>query len=787
MESKFKDVCIDFLIKFRYLLALFSLVLTGLLAFPAQNLFFEADYNIYFEDDEPHLLAHEEMQDIYTKSDNIAIIIKPENKDVFTKRNLSIIHEITELSWQTPYVIRVDSISNFQHTSADDDDLIVEDFVLDPKQLDTKRIEYIKAAALNEKSLVNRLVSENGATTIISVTVELPPSVDRSAELSVQAEQRLLRDVAEPEIVSFHRQILADYQQRYPDLEMHLGGVPVMTNTFSESALKDASTLTPLMYGVIILLLAVFLKSIGSVVGTVLLIACASSVGVASAAWFGYALNMVNITAPTIILTIAVCDSVHILVIYLRGLSAQLTPVEAMKESLRLNFQPIILTSITTAVGFLTLNFSISPPFQSFGNMTAVGVLWAMLLSFTLLPAVTILLVRKRKVASLKKVDFLQKYSRFIVCHHKAVFIFTILVAGVLIAFIPKNVIDDDPISYFKPGVDFRDASDFLIENLPGVKDVNFSVSCDTPGCINGVDFLNKISQFEAWLSAMPEVVYVSSYTDVVKRLNRSMNRDDQGFYKIPDNSDLSAQYNLLYEMSLPYGLDLNNQINIDKSAVRIAVLAERLTTGELIRLEERGREWLQKNYSSNVTPGASVSLMFAHLGVKNINSMLLGGIFAIIGVTLTILIAMRSLRYALISMIPNSIPALMAFGAWGLLVSQINMAVAGVFSISLGILVDDTVHFITKYRDGRFNRGLSPEEAIHHAFSRVGSALIITTIVLMVGFGMLLLSDFNLNSMMGLLTAITIGIALIFDFLILPSLLMMLDKDDKPKTELSL
>ena len=781
MESKLQDKCIDCLLRYRYLLAFLSLLITVLLSIPAQTIYFESDYKIYFEDDEPHLLAYAHIQETYTRSDNLTIIIQPDDKNVFTKETLAIVHEITESAWQTPYAIRVDSITNYQHTSAEEDDLVVEDFVLDPLLLDARRISYIQSVALNEKSLVNRLVAEDGATTMINITLELPPSADENAEPSIQKAQRDTRFNSYPEVVEFNRKLVENFQQNYPGLEMHIGGVATITNSFNESSVRDLSTLVPIMYGLIILLLAIFLRSAGSIVGTLLVIGCATAVGVASAAWLGYALNTVNIIAPTIILTIAVCDSVHVLLTYLRGLSKQLPPIEAMRESLRLNFQPIILTSVTTAVGFLTLNFSISPPFQSFGNMTACGVIWAMVLSFTLLPAVTILLVRKRR-ESKRKTDLIEQYAHFVVKYYKPVFVSTILVAVSIMAFIPLNVIDDDPPSYFKPGVPIRDTTEFMIENLPGIKDVDFSVDCGAPGCINDVNFLNKMNEFGNWLSAVPKVVYVSSYVDVIKRLNRSMNRDESDFYRIPAESELSAQYNLLYEMSLPYGLDLNNQINIDKSAIRVSVLAEQMTTDDLINLEELGRQWLQKNYSSAVTPGASVSLMFAHLGVKNIKSMLLGGLFAIIGVTLTILIAMRSFRYAFISMIPNSIPAFMAFGVWGLLVGQVNMAVAGVFSISLGILVDDTVHFITKYRRGRLVKGLSPEESIHYAFANVGSALLVTTIVLVIGFSMLVMSDFNLNSMMGLLTAITIGIALVFDFLILPPLLMMLDKDDKLK-----
>jgi len=171
---------------------------------------------------------------------------------------------------------------------------------------------------------------------------------------------------------------------------------------------------------------------------------------------------------------------------------------------------------------------------------------------------------------------------------------------------------------------------------------------------------------------------------------------------------------------------------------------------------------------------------MFSHIGEKNIRSMLWGGVIAIIGVTLTILIALRSFRYAAISMIPNAIPAFMAFGLWGLMVGTVNMAVAAVFSISLGILVDDTVHFISKYRRAREVKLLSPEDSIVYAFENVGTALIITTIALSMGFALLSTSDFNLNGMSGLLTMITIIIALIFDFLILPPILMFFDKKDQ-------
>jgi len=776
-----EKILIDILIRFRYVLALLSIVITALIAAGGKNLYFESDYKIFFEKDEPQLVAHEVMQETYTKTDNLAIMLRPNDGDIFDERILTMIYEITEQAWQTPYVMRVDSITNFQHTAADGDDLLVEDIVLDPESLTADKIANIREIVLAEKQLVSRLISKDGTTSMINITLELPPEVDLDADFATQAEQRSKRDASHPEVVNFGRELVTQYQQKYTDIEMHLGGVSVITNSFTESGLKDSKTLVPAMYLIILLALAVFLRSVGCIFSSLLVIGCATLAAFGAGGWFGFPLNTVNSTTPVIVLTIAVCDAVHLLSVYLQNLSKQLSPIDAMRESLRLNLQPIILTSVTTAVGFLTLNFSISPPFTQLGNMTAVGVLWAMVLTFTLLPAVTMLLVRKRELRSDQK-NYFTGYADFVIKYRGRVLIATLAVAAVTVSFIQLNILDDDPITYFKRGVPFREASEFNIKNLPAVKDITFSIECGASSCISDPTFLSMLDDFGNYVESQPGVTHVSTYVDVIKRLSRSMNRDDQSFYKIPGQADLSAQYNLMYEMSLPYGLDLNNQLNLDKSATKIHIFTDHVTNKELIALAGRAHSWLLEHHNEDVAPGSSVSLMFAHIGQNNIRSMLIGGVFAIIGVTLTILIALRSFKYALISLIPNSVPAFMAFGVWGLLVGQVNMAVAMVFSISLGILVDDTVHFISKYRRARLTKGFTPEQSIHYAFDNVGNALVITTIVLTIGFGLLITSDFNLNAMSGSLTAITIVIALIFDFLVLPPILMMVDRDSQLK-----
>ena len=782
MSNTFEQKLVNFLISFRNPLGLLSMVVTAVIALGAQDLYFEADYKVYFENDDPQLVMHESVEDIYTSSDNIAIVLRPDEGDIFNKEMLALVFELSERLWQTPYVIRVDSITNFQHTVADADDLLVEDMVLEPETLSAEKIEQVRKAVMAEKQLFKRLISADGATSMLNVNLELPPEADAGADEATLIQQRKLKDASYVEVAQFGRELLKEYRERYPQVTFHMSGVTVITDAFNEVGQRDAESLVPIMYLLILIALAVFLRSIGGVLATMVVIAGASIAGIGSAGWFGYSLNTVNVITPTIVLTIAVCDAVHLMSIYLRGLHRGLDRLEAMRESLRLNLQPIALTSITTAIGFLTLNFSISPPFNEFGNMSAFGVMWAMVLTFCLLPAFGTLLVRKRKPRT-QSGDLLSAYANWVIKHYRRALLTSIIAAVVLVCMMPLNVVNDDTITYFKPGLEFRQSMDFSSKHLPGVNDVNVGLDCGSPSCVNDPDFLRMLDDFRNWAMTQTEIVQVSTYSDVVKRLNRSMNGDDQSYYKVPESSELAAQYNLMYEMSLPYGLDLNNQLNLDKSATKVSMLVDRVTSSELIEFSERAHAWLRSNYRDDVSPMSGVSLMFASIGEKNIRSMLIGAVYAILGITLTILVALRSSRYAAISLIPNAVPALMAIGVWGLLVGTVNLAAAAVFSVSLGILVDDTVHFISKYRRAREVKGLLPEDAIRYAFDNVGDALIITTFVLCIGFAVLAISDFVLNSTIGTLTAMTIFIALIFDFLILPPLLIIFDKDPVPQT----
>ena len=173
---------------------------------------------------------------------------------------------------------------------------------------------------------------------------------------------------------------------------------------------------------------------------------------------------------------------------------------------------------------------------------------------------------------------------------------------------------------------------------------------------------------------------------------------------------------------------------------------------------------------------GASPTIMFAHIGMKNIISMISGTTIALFLISLILVFALKSWRYGLLSLIPNLVPAGMAFGIWALVSGEIGLALSVVTAMTLGIVVDDTIHFLSKYLRARREKGLGAEDAVRYAFSTVGVALWVTSVALVAGFLVLATSSFKLNSGMGLLTAIVIAIALIVDFLLLPPLLIKFD-----------
>ena len=345
-----------------------------------------------------------------------------------------------------------------------------------------------------------------------------------------------------------------------------------------------------------------------------------------------------------------------------------------------------------------------------------------------------------------------------------------------LISGIPRNELTDNWTRYFDERYELRRSTDFVIDNLGGLDLLEYSMDAGRDDGITDLAYLRTVEAFAEWYREQPEVTNVQAFTDIMKRLNRNMHGDDPAFHRLPDTRELAAQYLLLYELSLPEGADLNDRINMAKSATRMTVMARDMSTRALRRLDDRAQAWLQTNLPGVTSQASGISMVFAYITERNIYSMLQGTMIAMTLISLILVLAFRSVRLGLVSLVPNFIPAAMSFGLWGYLVGYVGLPSAIVVAIVLGIVVDDTIHFLSKYLKAR-REGFPAPEAVRASFNTVGQALWTTTAVLAAGFLVFSSSGFEPSWALGMLVAITIVFALVADFLLLPTLLIAMDR----------
>lgn len=755
----------DWMMRYRGALAVVALLLLVVTAAGLPQLREENNYKQFFDADDPLLVAHEAMEEAYTRSDSTSILLGTrDGSSLLNARHLELIEEITAQMWSFPYSLRVDSITNFQHSEADGDDLSTYAMFEGASELSAAELQRRAALALADPMLRDAMISADGSSTAIRTRLNLPTDDIQQAG-----------DVTE-EVVLRMRAIVNALAAEWPELEWHVLGLPQVDYAFKESMDRDMRTLVPLMFAVICLFCGFLLRSLRATLAVVAVIIVTVPASMGMAGWLGLPLNEVSSAAPVIILTLCVCDAVHVLVSFLKARTRGEPRLDAAAHALRINLQPVFLTTLTTVVGFLSLNFSDAPPFRDLGNITAIGVVAAWLFTMLLMPWIMAHLPQTaRPVRELG----LSQLARGVLRYRQVLLWGMGGVAVVVIAMAPRNVLTDSTYQYFDEGVPIRDAAEFVEQRLTGFDNINYSLPAAGPGGISDPVYLERVEAFANWYREQQYVVHVAAISDVFKKLNRNMHGEDPAWYRLPDEADLAAQYLLLYEFSLPFGLDLNTQVNFDKSASKFVVTLRGVKAKQILEVEAAADAWLAANWpeAAVLATGTGVSVMFGHIGQNNIRSMLLGSLLALLGISLTMMLALRSWRLGLVSLLPNALPALMALGVWGALVAEVNLAVAAIFSITLGIVVDDTVHFLSKYQRARVEDGADADTAVIYAFETVGAALLVTTLALAAGFGILALSNFQVNALTGLLTALTISIALIYDLLFLPPLLTRLDR----------
>ena len=369
------------IVKRKWLALLVGLLFTIFWIGGLSGLSMNPDNRIFFSKDNPQLLALETLEKTYSRDDNVYLVLAPKDKDVFSASTLEAVREMTERLWQTPFSSRVDSISNFQWTRSDEDDVIISDLV-EEGEISKEIANNAKEVALAEPLIKNLLVDSEGLVTGINVNIIMPEDPIASGGATI-------------EIMKFIRDEQARFAEKWPEIDLYVsGGVP-LTLAFTEVSMSDIGTLLPITLLVIFIIAGVALRAVSAAFLTAL-IAILAVIGMMGAAgYMGVIINAVTSNAPLMLLILSIAHCVHIINTQRLQMRAGVEKKEAIIESMRVNLKPVFITSATTAVGFLSMHFSDSPPFRELGYMLAAGNLIAFVNAALVLPALLAILPAK--------------------------------------------------------------------------------------------------------------------------------------------------------------------------------------------------------------------------------------------------------------------------------------------------------------------------------------------------------------------------------------------------------
>ena len=751
------------LIKYRYLSIGLVIIVVCLLATGLTKLTFNPDLETYFPEGHPAVIRYNEIDDMFIPTDNLIIAVHSNEGTLFNGDSLKVIEELTRKSWTIPYSVRVDSLTNYSYVKSVNDDLIVEPFIEEAEKKSIEFFEKRENLVAGEDIIYKSLISEDKKTSVVSIIVD-PPGPNKEDQNT--------------ELINYILGFIEPIKESNENLDIRLLGNPYLDYISPRIVKAEMPVVMPLMLLLIFFIVFLMIRSYVAVLATFVVILMSLIATFGSIGILGSPLNQMVTTIPILIITLALADCIHLFSIYFQNRVKGISSKESMEKSLEMNIQPLFLTTISTCIGFLCLNFIEVAPLRDFGNAVAIGIGFAFIFTiFFIAPIVSFFEVKTASKVT-KQTRFSTSVGSFILKNgNKLIFSITSISFLILLC-IPMNELDENPTQMYAEGfTSFSSDTLWLDEKLSVTFPVNF-LATNEEGQVSDPDFLKILDKFSVWLEEREQVNHVTSLANNMKNLNKSMHGDDPEWKKIPENADLSAQYLFFYEMSLPMGLDLNSSISQDRKSTKISATLKDMSANEFKEFNNEVLGYLQQNNLENmISEPSSFRVIFTYMVEAIVNSLLYGLFIGILLITLIIGLFFRSYLLPALSIFPNILPIGMGFGLWGLFVGDVGFMVAVGMGSTLGVIVDFTVHFLSKYELARKEFKKSVEESVIYSFETVGFALIIMTVVLALGFSVLNLVTFIPIQDFAKFSVICFIGGLIINFLFLPNLLMKFDK----------
>jgi predicted RND superfamily exporter protein len=770
---------------------LLVLLLTGSLISQLPKLTMDTSTEGFLHDNDPTLLQYNRFRDQFGRDEMVVIAIQ--TQEVFNLEFLQKLRALhRELEEKVPYLDDITSLINARDTRGAEGQLIVED-LLEHWPEDADAMAAIRERALSNVLYRNLVLSEDATITTIAIKTDAYSSAgveedvmagfeEESAEAMAE-ERPFLTDEENSELVNAVREIVNRYDG--PGFRTHLAGSPVVADVLKRSMQSNMARFMLLALAAIAVVLGFLFRRISGVLLPFVVVITSLLATLGLMAMLGIPFKLPTQILPSFLLAVGVGASVHLLAIFYRNLLLGDSKEDAIAHALGHSGLAIIMTSLTTAAGLASFSGAEIAPISDLGKIASIGILIALVYTLVLVPVLLSLFPIKvkneaasqRRHASMDRAleaiaDFSTRRSRLVLVLSAA-----ILVAGLVGA--SQARFSHKPHEWLSIKEPVRQSGDFVDLELKGANFVEVVVDTGRenglyePATMQGLELLNR--EVETVEVGEFSVGKTLSLADILKETHRALNENREEFYRIPDNRQLIAQELLLFENSGSDDLEdfVDSRFQIARFTVKMPWVDGVHYSTFIDDVEQRFRRVLGDDVQLSVTGMAALLSRTMH---ATILSMAESYAIAAGVITLMMILLIGNLRIGLVAMIPNLTPIILTLGLIGWFGLPLDLFTILIGSIAIGLAVDDTIHFMHNYRRYHHDTG-DVDKAVRQTLLTTGRAMLVTTVVLSIGFFLYMFSNLNNLKSFGLLTGFTIIMALLADFFLAPALMKELHK----------
>ncbi len=772
------------------------LVLTAAMVTQIPQISIDTSTEGFLRPDDPTLLAYNNFRDQFGRDEVIIIAIKSPN--IFSQKFLEMIQRLhEELEENVPYIDDITSIVNARNTRGEADELIVEDLLEHWPQNNTE-MEALKKRVLTNPLYKNLLISEDATFTTIIIKTHSYSSLGQDVDVlegfeedaeevagaksKAAAQRTYLTDKENSQVVNAARQVSGKYNAS--DFQIYMAGSPVVTHFLKRTMMSDMRKFMVLAIAAVAILLFVMFRRISGVFLplVIVILSLLSTIGIMALA--GVAIKVPTQILPSFLLAVGVGTSVHILAIFYQRFQQTNDKEEAIAYALGHSGLAVVMTNVTTASGLLSFSTSEVAPVADLGIFAGIGVLLTFVNTLILLPAVLAIVpvAERRQNRNQSKNTFMDRFlsgiSHFSTTHPVPILIVSFLIVGLSIFAALQIRFSHDVLRWFPEKNQIRQATEKIDHELRG--SLNLEVIIDT-GRENGLyepALLKRIDKATAYTESLElEDLFVGkawSVSTILKEINQALNENRPDYYAIPQNRDLVAQEFLLFENS--GSDDLEDVVDSQFSKARFTIKGPFKDAVKYNRFIDTVSSYFDDNFpEATITLTGMMALLSSTIS-HAITSMARSYGIALVVITALMIILIGRIRIGLLSMIPNLAPILLMLGVIGATPFKMDLFTMMVASIAIGLAVDDTIHFMHNFRR-YYEQSGDPKQAVYETLNTTGRAMLVTTIALSIGFFIFVFASMNNLFAFGLLTAFTILMALVADYLVAPALMVLVNR----------